>query len=216
MRRTGLAPRAPWRGRTDRCPRCADPPRRNASRRRRALPSVRPWNSTCWDDPYPLHWSRAPSRCAGVWRCSSAPIRARTSGLARETSGKAHYNDLMLALRYVYLLALVVWLGGMVVLGALVAPATFQVLQAAAPDTGRALAGELFGVILARLHYLAYGAGGILFITLALMAILGPRPAGFAIRLGIIVVMLGVAGYSGIRVLGEIDGIQQSVHTLPS
>ena len=35
----------------------------------------------------------------------------------------------MLALRYVYVLALVVWLGGMVILGALVAPTLFQVLQ---------------------------------------------------------------------------------------
>ena len=32
----------------------------------------------------------------------------------------------MLALRYAYVLALVIWLGGMVVLGALVAPATFK------------------------------------------------------------------------------------------
>jgi hypothetical protein len=122
----------------------------------------------------------------------------------------------MLALRYVYLLALVVWLGGMVVLGAVVAPTTFQVLQAAAPATGRALAGELFGATLARFHYLAYGAGAVLFVTLAVMAILGPRPAAFAIRLGIIVVMLGVAGYSGIRVLGEIAVVQQSIQTLPS
>ena len=62
------------------------------------------------------------------------------------TSGKAHYNDLMLALRYVYIVALVVWLGGMVVLAALVEPTTVQVLQASAPETGRALADELFGV----------------------------------------------------------------------
>ena len=106
-----------------------------------------------------------------------------------EPPEKAHYNDLMLALRYAYVLALVVWLGGMVVLGALVAPTTFQVLQAAAPDTGRALAGELFGVLLARFHYVAYGTGAVLFLTLAAMAILGPRPAAFAIRLGIITVM---------------------------
>src|SRR5690349_16899364 len=103
----------------------------------------------------------------------------------------------MLALRYVYLLALVVWLGGMVLLGAIVAPATFQVLQASAPDTGRALAGELFGVMLHRFHYVAYAAGAIMFITLAIMAILGPRPAGFAIRMAIIAIMLGVALYSG-------------------
>ena len=45
----------------------------------------------------------------------------------------------MLGLRYLYVLALVVWLGGMVVLGAVVAPTTFQVLQASAPANGRAL-----------------------------------------------------------------------------
>jgi hypothetical protein len=122
----------------------------------------------------------------------------------------------MLALRYVYLTALVVWLGGMVVLGAIVAPATFQVLQAGAPDIGRALAGELFGVMLSRFHYIAYAAGAILFVTLAVMAILGPRPAGFAIRMAIIAVMTAVALYSGISVLAEIDGIQRAVGVLPS
>jgi len=71
----------------------------------------------------------------------------------------------MRALRYVYMLALVAWLGGMITLGALVAPATFQVLQASAPDIGRALAGDLFGVILARFHYLVYAAAAILLIA---------------------------------------------------
>src|SRR5688572_7635932 len=66
------------------------------------------------------------------------------------------YNVRMLALRYAYVLALVLWLGGMVVLGAIVAPATFQVLEASAPAVGRALAGALFGTILARFHYVAY------------------------------------------------------------
>jgi hypothetical protein len=122
----------------------------------------------------------------------------------------------MLALRYAYVLALVVWLGGMVVLGALVAPTTFQILQAAAPDTGRALAGELFGVLLARFHYVAYGAGAVLFLTLAAMAILGPRPAAFAIRLGIITVMLAVTVYSGVSVVREITGIQRAVGAPPS
>jgi uncharacterized membrane protein len=132
------------------------------------------------------------------------------------TSGKAHYNDLMLALRYVYLIALVIWLGGMVILGAIVAPTTFQVLQASAPDVGRALAGELFGVMLHRFHYVAYSSGAVLFVTLGIMAILGPRPASFAIRMAIIATMLGVALYSGFVVLTEIDAIQREVGTLPS
>jgi hypothetical protein len=122
----------------------------------------------------------------------------------------------MLALRYVYLIALVIWLGGMVVLGAIVAPATFQVLQASAPDIGRTLAGELFGVVLSRFQYVTYTAGAILFVTLAVMALLGPRPGGFAIRMAIIAVMLAVALYTGVSVLGEIDGIQRAVGTLPS
>ena len=122
----------------------------------------------------------------------------------------------MLALRYAYVLALVVWLGGMVVLGAIVAPATFQVLQISAPDSGRALAGELFGNILARFHYVAYAAGGTLLVTLAVMAVLGPRPRHFALRILLVFTMLLVALYSGIFVLGTIDAIQADVGGLPS
>ena len=42
----------------------------------------------------------------------------------------------MLVLRYVYVLAIVVWLGGMVILGAIVAPTTFQVLEARLRERG--------------------------------------------------------------------------------
>jgi uncharacterized membrane protein len=122
----------------------------------------------------------------------------------------------MLALRYVYVLALVVWLGGMVVLGAVVAPTTFQVLQASEPAQGRALAGEVFGVMLGRFHYVAYSAGAILLLTLAAMALLGPRPRGFAARTVLVAAMLLVALYSGFVVLRNIDAIQQEVGGLPS
>jgi uncharacterized membrane protein len=122
----------------------------------------------------------------------------------------------MLALRYAYVLALVVWLGGMLALGAIVAPATFQVLQASAPAIGRALAGELFGQILARFHYLAYACGGVMLISLAAIAILGPRPRAFAVRLAVIATMLLIALYSGLIVLTTIDAIQLEVGRLPS
>ena len=127
-----------------------------------------------------------------------------------------NYNALMLALRYVYVLALVVWLGGMIVLGALVAPATFQVLQSIEPVTGRALAGEVFGVTIARFHYVAYAAGGLLLVTLAAMALLGPRPAAYAVRSALVACMLAVALYSGLVVLSRIDAIQRDVVGLPS
>jgi hypothetical protein len=117
----------------------------------------------------------------------------------------------MLAIRYAYVLALVVWLGGMVVLGILVAPSVFQVLQARAPDAGRILAGAVFGTILARFHILAYLCGAVILASLLVMAVLGPRPASFAIRTGIVVLMLSIAAYSGFVVLGSVDRIQQEI-----
>jgi len=120
------------------------------------------------------------------------------------------------ALRLVYVLALAVWLGGMTILGAVVAPTIFQTLQAADAGAGRALAGLAFGAILGRFHYVAYGCGALLFVTLIAMALLGPRPRHFAIRCAIVTGMLLVSVYSGLMVLGEIDAIQTEVGTLPS
>ena len=117
----------------------------------------------------------------------------------------------MVLLRYVYVLALTLWLGGMIVLGAVVAPSLFATLPAQDPENGRALAGLAFGVVLARFHYLAYGAGALLVLSLTLMALLGPRPKGFAVRTGIAAAMLAVALYSGVFVLGEIGTIQREV-----
>jgi hypothetical protein len=122
----------------------------------------------------------------------------------------------MLALRSAYLLALMIWLGGIAVLGGLVAPTTFAVLQEGMPEAGRALAGDVFGTVVARFHYVEYAAGGVLMVTLAAMALLGPRPAGFAARISIIAIMLAVAVYSGVVVLGGIDALQLEIGTLPS
>jgi Domain of unknown function (DUF4149) len=122
----------------------------------------------------------------------------------------------MRALRYVYILALVVWLGGMVVLGAVVAPATFQTLQANVPTTGRELGGAVFTAILERFHYVAYGSGALLLLTLAAMALLGPRPRGLAARSALVAAMLAVALYSGVVVLTHADGIRRDVGGQPS
>ena len=122
----------------------------------------------------------------------------------------------MLALRYVYVLALAIWLGGMVVLGAVVAPTTFQVLQAIEPSTGRLLGGAVFGAILSRFHYVAYGTGALALLALAAMALLGPRPVAFALRSAIVALMLVVALYSGLVVLREVNSIQREVGGLPS
>ncbi len=120
----------------------------------------------------------------------------------------------MLALRYVYVLALVVWLGGMVILGAVVAPSVFQVLQSHAgipAAAGRVAAGDVFGTVLARFHLVSYACGFLLLAALSAVAVLGPRPRSFAVRSGIIVVMLGIALYSGVIVSGTLDDIQTEI-----
>jgi hypothetical protein len=126
----------------------------------------------------------------------------------------------MLALRYVYVLTLVVWLGGMVTLGALVAPTIFQVLQAQEPVAGRALAGQVFGAILASYHYAAYAAGAVLLLTLFLMRLLGPRPQAFGARAAIVAAMLITTLYSGVVVTRQIDAVQRdagaAASTLPA
>ena len=117
----------------------------------------------------------------------------------------------MLALRYAYVLALVIWLGGMVVLGAIVAPATFHILEAHDPVAGRVLAGAVFGTALTRFQYVAYGCGVVVLLTLVAMAILGPRPKGFAVRSAITLAMLGIAGYAGLVVYRGIDALRLEI-----
>ena len=122
----------------------------------------------------------------------------------------------MFALRYAYVLALVVWLGSIVALGAIVAPTTFGVLQSLRPDVGRELAGAVFGTILDRFQYVQYGTGGVMLVSLALMRLLGPRPRHTGIRAAIVAVMLGLALYSGFVVLRQVAAVQAEVGGLPS
>ena len=117
----------------------------------------------------------------------------------------------MLALRLVYVLALAVWLGGMTMLGAVVAPTIFQTLQAADPGSGRALAGLAFAAILTRFHLVAYGCGAVLLLALFTRAVLGPRPRHFALRFAIATVMVAAALYSGLVVSQQIAGVQRAI-----
>ena len=112
------------------------------------------------------------------------------------------------------MLALTVWVGGMIVLGAVVAPGTFGILPDLEPASGRALAGAVFGAVLARFHYVAYTAGAVLLIVLIALAVLGPRPRHLGVRMAMVAVMLGIALYSGLVVLAEIDGIQHQLAAL--
>lgn len=117
----------------------------------------------------------------------------------------------MVLLRYLYVVALVLWVGGLIVAGALVAPSVFGVLQAWNASEGRVLAGQVFGEVLLRLTWLSYAMGVIMFITLTLHRLLGARPRMYGIRVGIMGVMLAMMFATGVYIIPQVNAIQAQV-----
>lgn len=124
---------------------------------------------------------------------------------------RVNYNEGVPGLRFAYLLALAVWLGGLLVLAAVAAPSVFEILQARIPVDGRPLAGAVFGAVLTRFHIVAYACGAIMLATLAVMALIGPRPRPFAPRLALIGVMLAVTLVVAIPITDRIEALQTAV-----
>ena len=117
----------------------------------------------------------------------------------------------MVLLRYLYVVALVLWVGGLITAGALVAPSVFGVLQAWNESQGRVLAGQVFGEVLLRLTWLSYAMGGVMFITLTLHRLLGARPVKYGIRVGIMGLMLLMMMITGFILIPQVDVIQAEV-----
>jgi Domain of unknown function (DUF4149) len=122
----------------------------------------------------------------------------------------------MVVLRYAAIVTLVVWVGGLIVLGGIVAPSIFGVIDASHVPDGRLLAGAVFGDILGRFQTVTYVAGVVLMLTLIVRAILGPRPRRFAWRAALTVLMLGTSLYSGVVVARRIDRLQREIGVAPS
>jgi hypothetical protein len=122
-----------------------------------------------------------------------------------------NYNDLMLALRYVYLLALVFLLGGLLGIGGIAAPAIFAALTAAHGSAGREMAGVAFGAVLARFHVAASVSLLLMLVALGVTAALGPRPLKFAVRMGILVVMAAATLCSGQIVSPQVDALRREI-----
>ena len=117
----------------------------------------------------------------------------------------------MVALRYAYLLALVVWLGGLIALGGIAAPAIFSALTGVHGLAGRETAGLVFGAVLRRFHIAAYISAGVMIVSLVAMAALGPRPSRFAIRLAIVLLMGALTAYSGLMVSPRIEHLRREI-----
>ena len=119
----------------------------------------------------------------------------------------------MVALRCLYLIALVSWVGGMVALGALAAPASFDVLEARHGFPGRLEAGEVFGEMLRRFRFIEYGSATILLGCLGVLFYRTPRPLALGIRVITVVAMLGVSLYSGLGITGQLQAVQLEIGT---
>jgi hypothetical protein len=117
----------------------------------------------------------------------------------------------MLALRFAALVAIAVWVGGLLALGAIAAPAIFDVVAARGIADARIVSGAIFGEALRRFHLVAYGCGAAVVLALVARAVLGPRPRQFALRLGIAAVMAGAALYAGLIVHARITSLQQEI-----
>jgi len=83
----------------------------------------------------------------------------------------------VVALRYVYVLALSLWFGGTILVGLVAAPVSDPVLQ--------------------RFFLVSYVSGASLLVSLLAMGLLGPRPSGYAARFGVAAVMFAGTYYAG-------------------
>lgn len=122
----------------------------------------------------------------------------------------------MFVLRFAALLLLVIWVGGLLALGAIAAPSIFDVLAATQADGGRVLAGAVFGEIFRRFSLVTYAAGTLLLLTLLLRRVLGPAPRRFAWRAGLATLMLAASAYSGLVVARQIGQLQREIGAAPS
>jgi uncharacterized membrane protein len=119
------------------------------------------------------------------------------------------YDRLMVWLRYLGLIALVVWIGGLIGLG-IAAPQLFQMLEAHDPVAGRELAGAAFGAIFRHFQPIAWTCGAIIVGVLATRAALGPRPRHLGPRLWTTMGMLLFSIGTTVAIVPRIDRLRES------
>jgi len=109
-------------------------------------------------------------------------------------------------LRFLMVLSLVVWIGGLIFFAFVLAPTAFQVL----PDTH--LAGNVVGRALGKLHWIAIVSGIVFLIASLLYSRLTDGTAHvFAMRHVLICVMLGLTFFSQFWIIPRMDTLRASV-----
>lgn len=117
----------------------------------------------------------------------------------------------MALLRYLSLVSLALWIGGLVTLG-LSAPVLFALLQAHDPVAGRELAGAAFGAMFGRFQPVAWICAGVLLAMLALRTALGPRPRRLRVRVWTVVAMLAISLTTSFAIIPRIDRLRAAAH----
>ena len=109
-------------------------------------------------------------------------------------------------LRYLMLLSLVVWVGGLIFFAFVLAPTAFQVL----PNTH--LAGNVVGRALGKLHWLAIISGIVFLISSLIYSRMNEGTAHiFAMRHVLICVMLALTLFSQFWIIPRMDSLRASV-----
>ena len=112
----------------------------------------------------------------------------------------------MSILRFLMLLSLVVWIGGLIFFAFVLAPTAFQVL----PNTH--LAGNVVGKSLGKLHWLAIVSGVVFLISSLLYSRLTDGSAHvFALRNVVIVLMLAFTLFSQYWIIPRMDALRASL-----
>lgn len=109
-------------------------------------------------------------------------------------------------LRFVMVLSLVVWIGGLIFFAFVLAPTAFQVL----PNTH--LAGNVVGRALGKLHWIAIISGVVFLLTSLLYSRLTDGTMHiFAMRHVLIVLMLGLTLFSQFWIIPRMDALRAQV-----
>jgi len=121
--------------------------------------------------------------------------------------GRPSYNPpVMSFLRFLMLLSLVAWIGGLIFFAFVLAPTAFQTL----PSTH--LAGNLVGRALGKLHWIAIVSGIVFLASSLLYSRLSEGTAhAFAIRNVLICLMLGLTLLSQFWIIPRMDTLRASI-----
>jgi uncharacterized membrane protein len=112
----------------------------------------------------------------------------------------------MSILRFLMLLSLVVWIGGLIFFAFVLAPTAFQVL----PNTH--LAGNMVGRALGKLHWLALVSGIVFLVSSLLLSRLTDGTAHvFAVRHLLIILMLALTLFSQYWIIPRMDRLRATV-----